>query len=105
MGFGRFVSEIETQSQLGLYKERRFTIMMAVKFNANAMHIDVEKNKVVLSAAVQTSRGKILDTIDIYFPICFKKHFTALAKKSEVSSQDELTELKEIFLKRQINLN
>ena len=63
--------------------------MMAVKFNANAIHVDVEKNKVVLSAAVQTSRGKILDTVDIYFPICFKKHFTALAHQANDASHDE----------------
>lgn len=77
--------------------------MMAVKFKANAMHVDIDKNKVVLTAAVQTSRGNILDTIDIYFPLCFKKHFTALANQEiEVEAlPDELADLKKIYLERQ----
>ncbi len=76
--------------------------MMAIKFKANAFHVEVEEDKVVLEAAVQTLCGKVVDYIDIYLPLSFQKHFTALANgMRDKETEEDLSDLKEIYLKRQ----
>lgn len=78
--------------------------MVAIKFKANAFHVEEEENKIVLEAAVQTLCGKVVEYVDIYLPLSFKDQFTALNKnrrEKETSLQNDLNDLEKLYLKRQ----